>query len=340
MITPRMVQVLRYLQNLIKLPGLFLVFLKNSTFQKKFLLNTVKDILNESKKSNDKSLEEDDYKKIFLYGFAVPAMLGEAYCTLRGQKMTTQERLCITYLGAITGLFDDLFDKKELADCYIEDLMTNSHNATGNNTNEKLLLNFYNQALDNAENPDLIIQNALFVYNAQLLSKKQKQPNIEIEEIEHITFEKGGSSMLLYRSALKNRLGKNEERMIFKLGSLGQLENDIFDVYKDFKEGIKTLATTMKKTDHLRKKYLALMVEIFDLVEQTSYSLQSKKKFCRIISLIMCRGLVCLDFIEKNEKTTNRSFCVDKYNRNKLICNMESAKSYIKLIHYSAKYTI
>ncbi|MDD3322245.1 MAG: hypothetical protein PHS59_12460 [Paludibacter sp.] len=326
------------MKNLVELPVLFLIFLRNSSKQKKFLKQTISDAIIKSKNKNDESLDNDDYKKIQLYGYAVPAMLGEAYCVLRNQKMTTNERLSITFLGSITGLFDDMFDKKVLTEEYIKNMIVKPSFLVGNNSNEKLFLTLYNNALEITQNKAVLIKKALAVFEAQILSRKQKQPEIDLSEIEEITFQKGGSSMLMYRSTLNNKIDDPEKLMIYLLGGIGQLENDIFDIYKDYKEGIKTLATTMQKTSHLREKYLALMADVFDSVEKTNFPTGAKKKFRRIISLVMSRGLVCLDCIEKNEKTTQNQFHLEKYERKDLICDMESLGSFLKLIHYSAKY--
>ena len=327
-----------YLKNLVELPVLFLIFLRNSSKQKKFLKQTISDAIIESKKQNDGSLDADDYKKIQLYGYAVPAMLGEAYCVLRNQKMTKSERLSITFLGSITGLFDDMFDKKVLTEEYIKNMIVKPSFLVGNNSNEKLFLTLYNNALEITQNKAVLIKKALAVFEAQISSRKQKQPEIDLSEIEEITFQKGGSSMLLYRSTLNNKIDDPEKSMIYLLGGIGQLENDIFDIFKDYKEGIKTLATTMHKTSSLREKYLALMADVFNSVEKTNFPTGAKKKFRRIISLVMSRGLVCLDCIEKNEKTTQNQFHLEKYERKDLICDMESLGSFLKLIHYSAKY--
>jgi hypothetical protein len=328
---------IKYFQNLIKLPFLFLVFLRNSAKQKRFLRETIFEAINESKMHNDKSLDKDDYRKIQLYGYAVPAMLGEAYCTLRNKKMTINERMCITFLGPITGLFDDMFDKNELPDLYIKSLIINSKSVIGNNTKEKLFLNLYNKALEISENRESLIDNFLAVFDAQILSRKQKNNGTNSIEIENITFQKGGSSMLMYRSSLNNKINDSENWMIYKLGAIGQLENDIFDIYKDYTEGIKTLATLSDNINQLRQKYLILMTEVYNAVEKTNYQKRAKRKFQRIISLVMSRGLVCLNCLEKNEKKTDGTFKIEKYERNDLICNMESFRSFTKLIHYSAK---
>lgn len=48
---------------------------------------------------------------------------------------------------------------------------------------------------------------------------------------------------MLYRSVLGTPLISGEEDAIYLLGSILQLANDMFDVYKDFKNGQQTVFT-------------------------------------------------------------------------------------------------
>ena len=91
------------------------IVISNINRQNKFIQKNINPLLDEAKKINDGNLEENDLKKITgYYGLAVPAILGEAFCTLRGKKMTDKERLASTCQGAMTGLGDDFFDKQRL----------------------------------------------------------------------------------------------------------------------------------------------------------------------------------------------------------------------------------
>jgi hypothetical protein len=114
-----------------------------------------------------------------------------------------------------------MFDKNELPDLYIKSLIINSKSVIGNNTKEKLFLNLYNKALEISENRESLIDNFLAVFDAQILSRKQKNNGTNSIEIENITFRKGGSSMLMYRSSLNNKINDSENWMIYKLGAIG-----------------------------------------------------------------------------------------------------------------------
>ncbi len=330
-----------HFNNLIKFPGLAWRVYRNLKVQKHFIKQTLVQDIEQSKKENDNSLNDSDFRKITnYYGFAVPAIMGEGFCLLRGKSLTEGERSALTYLGALTGLFDDFFDKKELAEHYLKNLTDNPETAETSDANERLFVRFAQKALKNTFNPNVLKQAAKMVYDAQILSKKQADETINQEEIKDITLKKGGYSILFYRSAFQQPAGDDEKEMLYHLGGIGQLENDIFDIYKDSVSGIKTLATTTKKIQELRETYTSLMQKTFQLVHETDFSSKNKKKFLRFVALIVARGFVCLDFLEKNEKKTNNTFSLKDYNRQDLVCDMGTTKNNLKLLAYYLKSNI
>ena len=102
-------------------------------------------------------------------------------------------------------------------------------------------------------NPEIIKRYALKVYEAQILSLQQENDGLNEDELKKITFEKGGVSMPLYRCGFEGEINELEYNLLYNLGAIGQLENDIFDVYKDDKSGVRTLVTTAKDINHLRQ---------------------------------------------------------------------------------------
>ena len=92
--------------------------------QERYLASVLNKDITEAKRSDDGTLDEQDFDKIKnYYGFGVPAIVGESFCTLRGKKMSEKERTACTYQGALTGLYDDFFDKTNLTDDQIKSMM-------------------------------------------------------------------------------------------------------------------------------------------------------------------------------------------------------------------------
>ncbi|MBC7887547.1 MAG: class 1 isoprenoid biosynthesis enzyme [Ferruginibacter sp.] len=308
--------------------------------QKKFIRDNIVPELNTAKSTNDGSLDESDIKKITgYYGLAVPAVLGEAFCLLRGVKMTVKERMASTCQGAMTGLFDDFFDKQLLSDEALKTFIEKPQHQSGNNSNEKLFTYFYGTALENTAKPKLVLEHLNCVYRAQVDSKLQAGPGLSIDEIKEITLRKGGASLLFYRTVFTNPMDKAEEDMLYHSGGLMQLSNDIFDVYKDQQHGIQTLVTTTKDIAEIRKLFIELLKDGYTAAYKTHYNTRNIKNFLDIISLgIFSRCFVCLDQLQQAQRLSDNIFSPEKYSRKDMICDMDTALNKWKSLKYYVQY--
>lgn len=327
---------LNSIRNFFALPVILSRMAKGLIRQHFFMKKTVLPELDAIRKENDGSLTDNDFRKItHYYAFAVPAVLGESYSMLSGKKLTQAERMALTYQGALTGLFDDFFDKKQTDQEHILRMMLQADDQLANNTHELLFMRFCRKAVANAAHKQRLQAVANEVFQAQILSLSQQQSNLSTEEISALTQKKGGLSLLFYRIVLQRIPTKEEEEMTFLLGGLLQLENDIFDIYKDRQAHIDTLATTLTSIVELRKYYYRQISETIRAVHQTPYPLKNKLRFIRFIMLIVVRGLVCLDCLEQNEKATDGVFRLEAYTRKMLICDMEKVRnSWATLMFY------
>ncbi|MBN2615194.1 MAG: class 1 isoprenoid biosynthesis enzyme [Bacteroidales bacterium] len=306
--------------------------------QKKFMKRILNSDLAPFIEHHDESLDERDFSKIRkYYGLAVPGVLGEAFALLRGKKMTLSERSALTYLGGLTGLADDFFDKTQTRDQHILSLIKDEKDVNIRGSNEELFMTLYRKALSFSIHREEIITRCLEVFEAQIDSKKQSSPSITQDEIKNITYRKGGSSLVFYRAAMDHSLDSEEMKMLHALGSLFQLENDIFDVYKDHKNNIQTLVTTETRMQDLQKKYRSLIREFIQSVDQLAYSSKNKKQFIRLILVVISRGCVALRQLKKNQKKSQQVFAIDQYERKDLICDMEKLPNIFRTTHYFAK---
>lgn len=325
-----------YIKNILKVPALFWILRSCQKRQRRFMADTLLPEIEDFKKTCDDSLTERDFNKITnYYGFAIP-IIGEFYCVLRGRKITVSERTALMYLGGLTGLFDDFFDEKDTAEDHLKELISFPRVELAKNSHEKLFIQFYLKGLERGNSED--IKKYLNVINeAQMLSKRQTNPNLSKDEIAYITEQKGGVSFWYYRSPLHGEMSEVEKDLLFKIGFLAQLENDIFDVYKDREQGIYTLANTTTSIGLLRVQYLRVLDDIYNLIHQLDFEPKNKERFSRLIAMIAARGLVCLHQYEKLEG--KNGFDVSKYSRKELICDMGKSSNTIKLIRFYLKYS-
>lgn len=250
--------------------------------------------------------------------------------------MSDTERIAATSQGGMTGLFDDFFDKQYLSDESIQNIL-NEHNTGSKRSNEKLFSFFYRSALEHVPDRKKMIAALVDVYNAQLESKKQTQETITKKETENITLYKGGASLLFYRTAFLPSPSAAEEKMIYDLGGMMQLCNDIFDVYKDRDNKIKTLVTEAEHIKPVRELLQHQLMKYYALAYEIGFVKQDVNKFLSILSLgIFSRAFVCLDQLEKNETLTQDKFDVKLYSRKQLICDMDTIKNKLRSARYHA----
>lgn len=322
-------------KNLIALPRVYGFLLNNVWKQKKYIRRTLEAELIPFRKDNDGSLTPADFKKITnYYALGVPGILGEAFCVLRGKEMRERERTCLTFLGGMSGLLDDLFDNPDKKEAHLEKFILQPEKLFPENKYEELLLHFFKKGLQYSVQPAALKQQAMNVFNAQQESIKQNLSRPTSEEIKRLTDQKGGTSFIFYRLCLDQPLLSSEEKLYYHLGGLMQLGNDIFDVWEDLQAGTKTVATETSDISQLRRSFKQEMERTFSYVADTSFHRVNKIKFLQIISLALARVYVCLDQFEKLQQSTGNKFCPARYNRKQLICDMQKPKNHWKAINY------
>lgn len=329
---------INFVGNLLWLPGIYFFLLKGVIKQKRFLKRELEPGLEAFRRENDGSLTEAHFKKITMYyAMGVPSILGESLCVLRGLPMTREERLCMSYLGGISGLLDDLFDEPGKDASHLEEFIFSPEDLIPANSHEKLLKHYYLKGLSCSTQPDKVKQAAFQVFRAQQKSLMQKGAAPDEKIIKNLTFLKGGSSFLYYRLCLSHNLEEREEKILFQLGGLMQLGNDIFDIWEDTRDDINTMATAISDLKELRKYFTAELEKTYNMFSTVGFKTTSEIRFKRLINLAIARVYVCLDQFEALSYTTAGDFIVRKYSRKQLICDMQKPANQLKAIKYYLK---
>ncbi|HSG67898.1 MAG TPA: class 1 isoprenoid biosynthesis enzyme [Bacteroidales bacterium] len=309
--------------------------------QKAFVNKVIENDIVTAINTNDGTLDEEDFSKIRdYYGFGVPAIVGEGICSLRGQAMSHEERQASTYQGALTGLYDDFFDKSHLSHGDIRTMMEDPFSYNPASSLEILFIHFLRNVLQGL--PDKAYFTATFdrVYQAQVDSHAQEDPGISWDKIREITFRKGGVSLLFYRSVFRHKLRPGEEDALYNAGSLMQLGNDIFDVYKDHNKQIMTFMTRCNNIDEVRREFNDQLRKTIKLIKSLDYRERQKRSFLHKFLLGISRCWVCLDQLERLEIKTNGVFRPPAYSRDEMICDMEKPANMIRSIRYYLGYRL
>lgn len=322
------------LGKLISLLFLYVRLQKNLRKQRNFIRKELQPELLPFIKNNDGSITAADLKKITsYYALGVPVILGEAFKILSGKTLTKQERYCMTFLGGISGLLDDLFDDPKKDAAHLKEFIFSAEKLTPHNSYEALLVHLYRLGLSKSNHADRLRVQAGKVFEAQQKSLEQK-PGISANDLKLITYAKGGSSFLFYRLCLDDPLEEAEEQLVYHLGGLMQLGNDIFDIWEDIQTGTLTVATSSTDIKNLRELFAEEFNLIFSLARNTCYPDKQVDHFLNLIKLGLSRVFVCLAQFQKLQLQHGGSFQPEKFGREKLICDMQKASNQIKAFHY------
>ena len=310
-------------------PFLIRTFLKNINYQQRFLKSHLGKLLDEAEKNSDGTLDESDFKKIYkYYGLAVPAILGEEFAVLRGKPLSERERLALSYQGAMTGLVDDFFDRRDMSEEKLLAFINDPDIVTPSNSGERLFLHLFKKSMELTHHPSLTQHYLPKVYLAQVASIAQERPGLSKDELKKLTIDKGGSSLLYYRSVMENPFIAKEEEAFYLVGGMTQFGNDIFDVYKDTLNNIRTLMSTTTRVNDVRNDFRQLQAEVHAAFYETGYEKKNIREFLRMVSLSLCsRCYVCLDQLEAVEKKYGGSFIPREYSRKELVCDMDTSKN-------------
>lgn len=303
--------------------------------QKAFFQDVIeKDIL-KAASDNDGTLDKEDFNKIRnYYGFGVPAIVGEGFCTLRLSPMSRQERLACTYQGALTGLYDDFFDKTNISTEGIRQMMDKPEAYIANTSLEKLFIHFLLQVHDNLPDKTFFRKSFNWVFDAQIQSSKQAEEYLSYDTIKEITFQKGGYSLLFYRSAFAHEMKEGEEAALYQCGAVMQLGNDIFDIYKDQRDNIRTLLSACNSIEWPREIFISELNESISLIKATAYNPKGVKFYLRKYILGMSRCFVALDQLENLQKSSGGKFIPANYSRKDMICDMEKPTNILRSARY------
>jgi hypothetical protein len=323
-------------KSLVFFPSIFCSMLRDFQRQKQFLRRYIKPDLSNYFKGNDGSLDEQDYHKIMnYYGFGVPAIVGEGFCALRGKRMTERERIASTGQGVITGLYDDFFDKTGIANSQIREMMENPFTFTATSSLESIFIEYLKKIHKNAHDPVALNDAFDRVYKVQVESQLQLNREMDHKSLLKLTYDKGGFSLLFYRSVFENPIIEGERDAIYQVGGLMQMANDLFDVYEDSRNGISTLFTQSQEIKELRSIYLKQQDLTIAAITELAYPEANKRTYLRKLSLGLSRCQVCLDQLEKLENRRSVGFNPLAHERKELVCDMEKyGNLFLSFLYY------
>jgi hypothetical protein len=251
------------------------------------------------------------------YSYASRILVGCFYEFYTRKRLNKRDKLILAKMGAITGLIDDLFDIDTVSKSEIHALLNENVLIPNRENESRLILLLRTEILELVPDPQMTKEWADQVLIAQINSLKQKDKETHRNQLKALSDEKGATSLLFYFSGLLPAIDEDLKQLLWQYGVVLQMINDIFDVYKDLQEGVRTYPNTAISISALKNEFLneyTLRISRLNIGE--------KPILYAFISLLCGRALVALRQFALLEKITGNRFELHSYTRKQLIVDM------------------
>lgn len=229
---------------------------------------------------NDGSITRNIFLKLKDYPlealFAANMLAG-----LHRYQLTLQERKSVILCGAVLALGDVFCDDTDLTEEQVEKMIKSPTQVVPGTVLEACFLKIYVGLISQLDKEKYLrFHEALMQgFEAEKQSRRLLNGKLSKEEVMKIVKNKGGCSLLIYRSLLDIPLTVSEQRILWHAGAFTQLIDDIFDVCWDLKKGVQTFATESKDFLDLKKSISQHLEELHELLALSELQGRSWYKF-------------------------------------------------------------
>ncbi len=307
---------------------------KQKQFNKTFLVPYLHELEN---KYGGKFREEQKKKILHYYGLFITAFLCSSYTKLYGRSLTDAERKRATLFGILTPVGDDLFDVDKLDMESIRSITYDPQNHTATTFSANVAKEIQTFLLADVPHKEAYLKAAKNVLDIQIETARQTNPAISVQDLEHITHTKGAVSVIIYHQCLDDVADEQMKQVLFCIGSLYQLGNDIFDLYKDVSDHIYTLVNTCDDFTKLRNNFLARVRLQNQKIMALPYAKKNKKEFCFVMNTINARSVVALDQFVRMQEKAGKKINWQQLQRKDMIVDMEKPRNFLKWLWYAYK---
>ena len=303
-------------------------------FNKTFLIPYLNEL---EKKYNGKFQPEQRGKILKYYGLFITSFLCSSYKRLYGKVLSDEERKRATLFGILTPVGDDLFDIDKLDNESIQQITFHPETYHATTFSSNVAKEIQTFLLSNVPHKEEYIKVSKDVLDIQVETIKQTNAAISKEEIRRITYIKGAVSVIIYHQCLNEAADAQMQEVLFLIGSLYQLGNDIFDLYKDVRDNIYTLVNTCDDYVQFKKEFMERIKLQNEKIYALPYTKKDKEDFCIVMNTINARSLVAIDQFISTQKKYGGKVDWWKLKRKDMIVDMEKKRNIIKWLHYAIK---
>ena len=168
----------------------------------------------------------------------------------------------------------------------------------------------------------------------QVVSAKQLQTDISLQEILQISKEKCGNSSLLWASIMEEEWKPEDTRFIYQSGYVGQMVNDLFDAFKDREDGVYTFIRKTASVAEAKTIFIEECRQLHRQILACNAPQQIKSRTIRRMACVHAFALVALDHLQNTENKYGLPMDWAKPLRKELVTDMAFRKNKFKLLKY------
>ncbi|MBX5439433.1 MAG: hypothetical protein IRZ29_07825, partial [Thermoflavifilum sp.] len=245
-------------------------------------------------KQNGGKFPADLFQKIAVsYGIYVPVVV-EGFCKLHARKLLPIEKKRFMYYFICSSLFDYFVDEVHMPFDKMQHLAFYPESTLPASFEETVFLEAHQWLLQQVNDREGYIHCSKELFLAQQQSALQFQKNIPASAVLDITFRKGGYAVQLGSYYIEDEVPQIERQIWFQLGVLIQLINDLFDVWKDAPQEIRSSVLAVQDIRRYAEIFEHQVEILWQFIEQHPAAPITKQDFLFHIAGTLSFGYIAI----------------------------------------------
>lgn len=257
-------------------------------------------IVQASAQYDDGSITPRMHKKMQWY-MVETLWMSQQFAKLYRLKLDQNSIQCAAFVGALGAISDILIDDLPSQNLKALSIFILSPLAKEATLPLEKLYQAYFEKFDaclHESNRANIFKYFQYTLEAQLRSKQQFEQRLPYSVLIKILKDKCGYTTLLCRAVVSPTISQPEEKAIYELGALVQFINDINDLHKDSKQGIRNFANNFDTLTEIKQALMQQTNLAFHQVKQLPYSKKTKRYFLFMFYSFVVIGIAQLRHYE------------------------------------------
>lgn len=319
--------------NLVRLAPLGLQFLRSHSQRN---LSTLDAFLEPFHLKYRRKLEPSVRVKIQDYALLIIPLFCTINKKLYGATLSNREKEAALLTGICTPLIDNFADNRTLDSEAINRLTLSPWDYEPKTMEEDIVKELGSRLLQNLKRPADFIQALKQVIEAQALSQEQLDSNLESDNLLRISLHKGGVSQILSHHLIDEEPTQETIAMLYRLGGIMQLNDDLFDVYVDHHENISTYANRCADYSAFANYYLNECKRFVAETRALPLKNRNKESFITLFSFTLALGMVALRQLRNLQTKKGVGVLpVSDLDRRLLITDMENPINILRLARFA-----